>query len=216
MSAVALLDPQPGEKICDLCAAPGGKSALMKEQGGEAVQVIAFDLSSAKLARMDDNFKRLGLEIQTRAQDATELLKDLEHQAAGVLLDVPCSGLGLLGRKPDIRQNMDLQSMAELKGTQAAILSNGARYVKPGGFLIYSTCTLNRSENEDNVHDFLESHPDFRILTGPSLKLLAAQQKSGIDQLRVQDGLITVLPGQGLDGFFIAALQKTRRTRKEQ
>lgn len=195
-------------QVLDLCAAPGGKSALMKEQGGEAVQVIAFDLSSAKLARMDDNFKRLGLEIQTRAQDATEFLKDLEHQAAGVLLDVPCSGLGLLGRKPDIRQNMDLSAMAELQKIQAAILDNGSRYVKPEGYLIYSTCTLNPRENEDNVRNFLQSHPEFSIITQPWEKLMEAQTEAGIDSLRLKDGMMTVLPGHGLDGFFIAALQK--------
>lgn len=198
-------------QVLDLCAAPGGKSALMKELKGKDLAVTAFDLSTAKLQRMDENFRRLGLEIRTRAQDATAFLPELEEQADGVLLDVPCSGLGLLGRKPDIRQNMDLKGMEELAATQAAILDNGARYVKPGGFLIYSTCTLDRRENEDNVQRFLARHPDFKVLTGPAGKLLETQEKAGLDQLRVRDGLITVLPGQGLDGFFIAVLARARQ-----
>lgn len=196
-------------RVLDLCAAPGGKSALMKEQGGEAVTVTAFDLSSEKLSRMEENFNRLGLSIETRAEDATKFLPELEASAEGVLLDVPCSGLGLLGRKPDIRQNMDLKGMAELKTIQEAILNNGARYVQGGGHLIYSTCTLNRAENEENVLSFLRNHPEFCIVSQFGEGLLE-KQNIGKNHIRLKDGMITVLPGDGLDGFFVAVLKKDK------
>lgn len=194
--------------ILDLCAAPGGKSALMKEQGGDELDITAFDLSSAKLRRMKDNFDRLGLTIQRKVQDATVYFEELEHQAEGVLMDVPCSGLGLLGRKPDIRLNMDQRGMSELQKTQAAILENGSRYVKAGGYLIYSTCTLNPAENEDNVKGFLAGHPEFRILRQPWDRIKQAEKAAGMDSLRLKEGMMTILPGHGLDGFFIAVLQK--------
>ena len=198
----------PGGDLLDLCAAPGGKSAYLAEELGAAARITAFDLTETKLARMAENFQRLGLEITTRTGDAAVFLPEYDALADGILLDVPCSGLGLLGRKPDIRQNMDRAGMAELAGISARILANGSRYLKPGGYLVYSTCTLNRAENQTNVENFLSSHPEFQLFSEPLEALALAGRAQGLEGLRLEDGMLTVLPGQGLDGFFLAVLHR--------
>lgn len=191
----------------DLCAAPGGKSAFLKELLPE-LSVIAFDLTEQKLVRMKENFKRLDLKIETKVADATEFLPELETKADGILMDVPCSGLGLLGRKPDIRLHVDQTSMNELSEIQMKILNNGSRYLKSGGHLVYSTCTLNRTENQDVVQSFLKEHPDFSLVETHLNELVERSQDQGLDQLILSDGMLTVLPGKGLDGFFLAVLKK--------
>ena len=191
----------------DLCAAPGGKSAFLKELLPE-LSVIAFDLTEQKLVRMKENFKRLDLKIETKVADATEFLPELETKADGILMDVPCSGLGLLGRKPDIRLHVDQTSMNELSEIQMKILNNGSRYLKSGGHLVYSTCTLNRTENQDVVQSFLKEHPDFSLVETHLKELVERSQDQGLDQLILSDGMLTVLPGKGLDGFFLAVLKK--------
>ena len=194
--------------VLDLCASPGGKSAFMAEQGGADLKVTAFDLSEHKLIRMKENFKRLGLSIETVVADATKSLPSYVDKAAGILLDVPCSGLGLMGRKPDIRLNMDLKGMAELAKLQRAILNNGSTYLKRGGYLIYSTCTLNQAENQDNVLQFLKTHTEFSLMTESVEELVTLAADIGIHQLRLDQGMLTVLPGNGLDGFFLAVLKR--------
>lgn len=191
----------------DLCAAPGGKSAYLKEKQPD-LTVIAFDLTEQKLGRMKENFRRLDLAIETRAADAAEFLPELAGRADGILMDVPCSGLGLLGRKPDIRQHMDGKGMKELAGIQRRILENGSRYLKSGGSLVYSTCTLNQAENRQVVEDFLKGHPEYSLDETPLLELAAKAEAQGLDQLIVASGMLTVLPGRGLDGFFLAVLRK--------
>lgn len=195
--------------VLDLCASPGGKSAFMAEQSAPDFKVTAFDLSEHKLIRMRENFGRLGLSIETKAADAAKFLPEYEHSADGIILDVPCSGLGLIGRKPDIRLKMDLKAMAELTKLQAAILKNSARYLKTGGYLIYSTCTLNRAENQLNVLSFLKDHPEFSLLTEAVEALSTLAVSKGLDNLRLEQGMLTVLPGSGLDGFFVAVMKRS-------
>ncbi|NLB22222.1 MAG: 16S rRNA (cytosine(967)-C(5))-methyltransferase RsmB [Clostridium sp.] len=192
----------------DLCAAPGGKSAFLKEILPD-LSVIAFDLTEQKLLRMRENFKRLGLDIKTKVADATKFLPELEDQAEGILMDVPCSGLGLLGRKPDIRLHIDQKAMQELSEIQLKILNNGSRYLKSGAHLIYSTCTLNRGENQDVVQKFLKEQPDFSLDDTLLMDLVEQAHGKGLDQLVLEEGMLTVLPGQGLDGFFLAVIKKS-------
>lgn len=195
--------------VLDLCASPGGKSAFIAEQSSDNLKVTAFDLSEHKLLRMRENFTRLGLAIETKAADAARFLPEYEGTADGIILDVPCSGLGLIGRKPDIRLKMDLKGMGELAKIQATILENGSKYLKNGGYLIYSTCTLNRAENQNMVLNFLKSHPEFSLLSGPALELQAHAAGQGLNNLRLDQGMLTVLPGDGLDGFFLAVLKRS-------
>lgn len=199
MAVAHVVDPQPGDTVLDCCAAPGGKTmhmaALMENTG----EIIAGDIHEHKLDLMRQNAARLGVTIaKFTLQDATKLPTDYEGRFDRVLVDAPCSGLGILQRKPDMRWRKTEAVLTELPPLQAAILARAATTVKPGGILVYSTCTINSGENEDVVNDFLESHPEF-TLEDASEKLPFA----------VPGPMVTLLPYRdGTDGFFIARMRK--------
>ena len=196
---VKALDPQPGETVIDTCAAPGGKTlsaALdMKNEG----RIIAFDLHENKLSLIRRTAASLGisiLEVQTR--DARNPDPALIGRADRVLCDAPCSGLGVIGKKPDIKYK-SLDSIRALPEIQYGILCGAAQYVRPGGTLVYSTCTLNPDENEHIVTRFLMEHPDFRAV---DFDLGAAGGST--------DGMRTFYPHlDGCDGFFIAKMVRS-------
>ncbi|MDR1558482.1 MAG: 16S rRNA (cytosine(967)-C(5))-methyltransferase RsmB [Clostridiales bacterium] len=160
MRAVEALDPKPGCVVMDLCAAPGGKSFycayLMRNEG----RIYAWDIHPHKVSLIKSSARRLGLEnLTARAADARVFDERFAETADCVLIDAPCTGLGVAGRKPDIkysRTEADIQTLATL---QREILSAGWKYVKPGGRLVYSTCTLTREENEDNAAWFASRFP---------------------------------------------------------
>lgn len=161
MDAVFVLDPHGGENIIDMCAAPGGKTAhiaeLMKNRG----KITAFDLYTHKTELIKKNAKRLGIDIiDVLVRDAAVTDDSLIKTADRVLCDVPCTGLGIIGRKPEIKWNR-AESFDELYKIQAAVLRNGAAYLKDGGTLVYSTCTINKAENEIQTAGFLEENPCF-------------------------------------------------------
>ena len=194
---VRALDLRPGMTLLDLCAAPGGKSfgaAIEMENIGE---VFSFDLHESKLSLIEKGAERLGISIlRCAAGDARVFLPEFEERADRVLVDAPCSGLGVIAKKPDLRFKKP-EDIARLPEIQAAILNNAARYVRPGGRLVYSTCTVLRRENEDVVDGFLAAHPEFEeaALCLPALPP---------DRTRV-----TLLPQNfRTDGFFIAALKR--------
>ena len=160
---VRLLDAKPGEFIIDACACPGGKSmgaALSMENQG---RVLSMDLHGNKLPLITKSAKRLGINIiETKEHDGRKADPALYETADRVICDVPCSGLGVMGAKPEIRY----KEPAEFEGlykTQREILASAATYVKKNGCLVYSTCTLNKKENEEAVRDFLETHPGFAL-----------------------------------------------------
>lgn len=197
---VSVFDPQPGEHILDACACPGGKSfssaMLMRGEG----EIVSCDLHENKLRLVSRGAELLGLEnISVSAHDGTVFDASFEGAFDRVLCDVPCSGLGVLSKKPDIRHKQP-SDIERLPGIQYAILSNCARYVRPGGTLVYSTCTLNREENEDNVRRFLSEHADFSPVP-------ITVSRKGIVR---EDGMLTVFPDDfpGCDGFFMAKLIK--------
>lgn len=195
---VRLLDPQAGMTVLDLCSAPGSKAftaaVRMKNQG----QVFAYDLHAHKVALIKEGAGRLGIRNLTAGQaDATEYNGKMP-KAERVLCDVPCSGFGIIRRKPEIKYKSK-QSVAGLPEIQRSILKNASRYVKSGGKLVYATCTLNPAENEQVVTAFLTENPDFRIAPVP--EWLAG---------RVFDrgGMMTFLPQyMDSDGFFTAVLE---------
>ena len=161
MLVAHVVGPQPGEFIIDCCAAPGGKTthmaALMHDEG----RILAGDIYSHKLQRIEENAARLGIQsIETEEIDAREIGEQYEAMADRVLVDAPCSGLGVIRKKPDIRYK-DLQEFSALPEIQRAILENSARYVKRGGLLVYSTCTILPEENEQVTDDFLKAHDEF-------------------------------------------------------
>ena len=201
-----------GDQIIDLCAAPGGKSAHLAALTADQARILALDASAARLALVDELATRLGIQsIRTAQADATQRdwSQDLQGQADLVVADVPCSGLGLLGRKPEIRLTMTHDKIQALLPVQQQILDHAALLVKPGGHLLYSTCTINPQENIDQVTHFLSAQQGIfiaepltgllphRLLEFPDLKTSAAA------------GWIQLLPQRHqTDGFFIARLRR--------
>jgi len=160
MKAVETLDPQPGEVVMDLCAAPGGKSFycsyLMKNNG----TIHVWDIHPHKIDLINDSAKRLGAGIVvTKATDARLLKKEFISKADRVLIDAPCTGLGVVCRKPDIKYYRTKKDIHQLAILQREILNVGWQYVKPSGILVYSTCTLTHAENEKNTAWFLKNFP---------------------------------------------------------
>ncbi|MGA9115410.1 MAG: 16S rRNA (cytosine(967)-C(5))-methyltransferase RsmB [Bacteroidota bacterium] len=154
-----LLSPRPGERVLDLCAAPGGKTTHLAELLDGKGEVVALDRYEAKLNLIRASCERLGLKNVTfRVGDA---LVVEDEGAERVLLDAPCSGLGVLGKKPDMKWKRDYGDILKLAKIQADLLDRAAGVVKPGGVLVYSTCTTEPEENRDVVKHFLDTHPEF-------------------------------------------------------
>ena len=157
------LDPQQGETIMDVCAAPGGKTTAIAERMNNTGRIIASDIYRRKLDLIDKDARRLGiLNIETRSWDATRVDSSMVQKADRVLVYAPCSGLGVIRRKPEIKYKEYNDDMELLPKKQLAILSASSAYVKPGGVLLYSTCTINPRENEQVVDTFLRKNLSFR------------------------------------------------------
>ena len=157
-----VLQPQPGETILDMCSAPGGKAthmaALMQDKG----RVVACDIYPHKLKLIEENAARLQLSIiKTVLQDGTVFRADWKEKFDRVLVDAPCSGLGVLRRRAEARWAKTERGLEEFPPLQGKILENAAAYVKPGGALVYSTCTIEEEENTKQVADFLLHHTDW-------------------------------------------------------
>lgn len=196
-----LLDPQPNELIIDACAAPGGKATHIAELMGDQGTIWACDRTTSRLKKLNKTVERLGLKsIQTLAGDSRDL-PQFTNRCDRVLIDAPCSGLGTLHRNPDIRWRQTPDKIKELTQLQGELLAQAASWVKPQGFLVYSTCTLNIQENQNIIQTFLRTHPDWQIgdpaLT--SLQEFSLSPEKGIQILPHQ---------QKMDGFFMIKLQK--------
>ena len=191
--------PRADLKLLDCCAAPGGKSfaaAIAMEGLGT---ITSCDIHRHKVGLIENGARRLGFgNITARVQDASRNNPEWNEQMDVVIADVPCSGYGIIRKKPDIRYK-DPASMEELPQLQLAILGNQARYVKPGGVLLYSTCTLLRRENEDVVDAFLKENHEFYL---EPLSLPAPFPRN-------ESGMLTLVPGEyDTDGFFISRLRR--------
>ena len=186
-----IADVKPGNVVVDCCAAPGGKTFSMAQYLGNTGRITSCDMYKHKTKLISDTAERLGINnVTTVCCDARELPLKTD-KADVVLCDVPCSGFGVMGRKPEIRYKKTSE-LAEIPVIQKEILYSCCEMVKPGGTLVYSTCTLNKKENDNICDDFLISHPDFRIADDEYYRSLT-------------DRYITVFPSrEGGDGFFIA------------
>ena len=197
MSAAELLQAKPGERVLDLCAAPGGKSFAAAIDMHNKGSILSCDLHEKKLGLIQNGAKRLGIEIiSTKAQDAR---CEVNEKFDFIIADVPCSGYGVIRKKPDIRFKPENERLL-LPAIQSAILDNLSHALKPGGILIYSTCTVFTEENEDVVNKFLESHIDFEAVsyTLPNGKT-------------VESGMYTFWPHiDGTDGFFVCKLRRKK------
>ena len=197
-ACVEVLNPAPYARTVDCCAAPGGKTFYIAERMQNKGDLISCDIYEHKLEKIRQGAARLGLSIiQPRCADGRQEQHDLKDAADFVLCDVPCSGLGIIRKKPEIRFKTE-EELRGLPQIQAQILANCAGYVKPGGTLVYSTCTILQRENEDVVHAFLETHPNFACM--PFTHPVCGETK----------GMVTLLPHlHQTDGFFIAKLRRT-------
>jgi 16S rRNA (cytosine967-C5)-methyltransferase len=188
MLVARALDPQPGERVLDLCAAPGGKSthlaALMQNQG----EIVAIERNPRRAAELQRTAERLHTTcVRVELGDAA-VARDSEAPFDRVLVDPPCSGLGTLQARPDLRWRITAENVLELERIQAAILAAGAAVLRPGGLLVYSTCTISPTENERQILAFLDSHPDFAQAEPP---------------------LVTLPHRDHTAGFFIARLRRS-------
>ncbi len=197
--AILAANPSPAEKVLDACSAPGGKSfacALQMENQGE---IIACDIHENKLSRVSKGAAHLGINIiTTQLADATAPFEGFAEAFDLVIADVPCSGLGVIRKKPDIRFK-NVKELSSLPELQLRILNNVSAYVKTGGTLLYSTCTILKRENEEVISAFLNAHPEFSTETF-SLPALVGN---------VENGMVTLYPHiHNTDGFFICKLRK--------
>ena len=196
--AASLLAPKPGSRVLDACAAPGGKSFLLAELMENRGEIISCDIYEHKLKLIDDGAKRLDINIiKPKLQNAAEFLPEFENSFEYILADVPCSGLGIIRKKPDIRYK-DAEDISELPKLQLEILKNVSRYLKNGGCIVYSTCTILSRENADIIKAFLKENPDFyeeeAIVPIPCVK---------------EEYGVTLLPHiSGTDGFYMCKLRR--------
>lgn len=195
--------PKAGDFVVDLCAAPGGKSLHVADKLGKYGMVEARDLTEAKVAMIQENIQRLDLiNVHAVQADATIYDGELEEKADIVLADVPCSGMGVIGRKADIKYKLTSMQQEELVLLQRRILHNAASYVKPGGTLIYSTCTIGKKENQENIQWFTENYPYETDSLDPYLP-------EALRSLTTREGYLQLLPGiHHTDGFFLARLKR--------
>ncbi len=196
-----LLDPQPGEVVIDACAAPGGKTTHIAELMGDTGRVLAIDKTASRLKKLQQNLTRLELNsVKILTADSCGA-SELTGTADRVLLDAPCSGLGTLHRRADARWQKTPTNIQELAQLQVQLLANTATWVKPGGVLVYATCTVHPLENAGVVEPFLKTHPDWQVELPPSSSPLAG--------LVGDAGSIAVWPHrQQMDGFFMVKLRR--------
>jgi 16S rRNA (cytosine967-C5)-methyltransferase len=200
----SVLDPKPGERILDGCAGPGGKTTHMAQKMADRGEIYALDLNQGKLNRIEEGCRRLGIRIiktlKGNASTALPISKGLEFDR--VLADVPCSGFGTLRRNPDLKWRRGEEEIRRLSQLQSSILRNLSSYVRKGGTLVYSTCTVFHEENEDVIEKFLNEHPEFRLDR-------IAESLSERCDIYVRNGFLKTFPPRDeMDGFFVARLRK--------
>lgn len=213
MLAAILMNPVTGSRILDVCSAPGGKTCHIAEKMGDKGRILALDINESRLEMVEENQARLGLTcIDTALADATNLAEELADYKGyyhAVLADVPCSGLGLLLRKPDIRNTMTYDKMNDLVKIQATILDQASFFVCPGGTLLYSTCTINPHENDEQADAFLANHGDFEEYPFDDILPQKSALRTDGHISDAKRGRLKLLPDEdACDGFYIARFRR--------
>lgn len=193
---VEILDVKEGMTVADMCAAPGGKTTHIAEKMNNKGKIYAFDMYEHKINKINENAKRLGIDIiDAKVCDSSVNIKELNGVCDRVLVDAPCSGLGIIRRKPDIKYSRTSDDSIELSKISYAILDNAKNYLKSGGIMVFSTCTIEQIENDDVVNEFLKNNNNFK--------------KQVIRCNKDNDGSITLYPDtDNCDGFYMCKLLK--------
>ncbi len=189
-----MLSPKEGEIVLDACSAPGGKTTELAEIMKNTGKIIACDVYKHRIKLVEENAKRLGIKIiETYEQDATNLNEEFFQKFDKILIDVPCLGFGVMKRKPDIKWQRKKEDIEEIREVQFKILENCVKYLKVGGELVYSTCSILKKENEDIIDKWVE-----KVNVEPSQKNM---------KYEIQDKQ-KILPDKNTDGFFICKIKR--------
>ncbi len=203
-----LVEPRRGEMVVDFCAGAGGKTLQMGAQMNSSGRLYAFDVSDRRLAKLTPRLKRSGLSNvfpQRIANENDAKVKRLRGKIDRVLVDAPCTGLGTLRRNPDLKMRQNVEGLKELNDKQRSILAAAAALVKPGGRLVYGTCSLLAEENEDIVAEFMKANPDFHLVSASAiLERQGVKLKDGGEFLRLYPHI------HETDGFFAAVLERDK------
>ena len=197
-----VLNPKEGEYILDCCSAPGGKTTYIAELMNNKGNIVAWDLYKYRLDKVQENSKRLGINIiKTEENDATVLKEEYIEKFDKILIDAPCLGLGVIKRKPDIKWQRKFEDIEEISKIQEKILNMCSKYLKKGGTLVYSTCSIIQSENNNIIQKFIKNN---------NLKLeeISNLNVEKIQNMITQKGILKIYPSKNMDGFYIAKLTK--------
>lgn len=201
MLTVNVLDVKRDNEVLDACAAPGGKTFYIAQKTKN--NVVSCDIHEHRVELINKGLERLGLtNVETVCRDMTEYVEEYSNRFDRVLIDAPCSGYGMINSKPDIKNNAVEGESIQLSEIQLSIMNNCADYVKAGGVLVYSTCTVSKAENEANVKRFINDHPEFELID-------ASSYIPEVLNYIVEDGMVLLLPSRhNADAFFISAMRK--------
>lgn len=194
-----VLSPNENDVVFDMCAAPGGKTTYLAQMMKNKGSIYAFDIHPHKIKLIENTATRLGVtNVSVQVKDSSVLDESLIGKADKILLDAPCSGLGIIRRKPEIKFDKTPEDITAIVSLQETMLETASKYLKCGGRLVYSTCTINEEENQNQIKNFLQSHKNFSL------------QSIYTNNVKSDSGLIQLLPSvHGCDGFFVANLVKT-------
>lgn len=202
-----VLCPKEKETILDACAAPGGKTTYIAELMQDNGKIIAWDIHKHRVELINENAKRLGIKsIKAETNDATVFIKEYENKFDKILLDVPCLGIGVIKRKPDIKWQKDENNIKEILKLQFNILENVSKYLKPGGEIVYSTCSILKEENEIQIDKFIKIHPEFMQVSKEEIEKQINNKKW--NKCFTKNGYLKIDPDNKHDGFFIGKLRK--------
>lgn len=198
-----ILDPKKGESILDACSSPGGKTTYIAQLVENEGQIIAFDIHEHRTRLVEQNAKRLGVNIiETKVQDASKFEEKYVNKFDKILLDVPCLGMGVLKRKPDIKWQKKKEDVKEISEIQYKILENCTKYLKPKGELVYSTCSILKEENENLIKRFLQKNKEFK------LEKIENIEEEFFKKYLKNEQFLQVYQNKKTDGFFICKLLK--------
>ncbi len=209
-----VLEPKEQEILLDACSSPGGKTTYLAEMMENKGEIFAFDVYEHRTKLVEENSKRLGINIiKTKVNDASCYNEDYKNKFDKILLDVPCLGIGVLKRKPDIKWQKKKEDIEEISKLQLDILDTCSKYLKPGGEIVYSTCSVFRKENRDIIEKFLEKNSNFKL---DNLYNILNEKIYNKDKFFIQfvdkenNGYLEVFQNEKTDGFFICKLKNIK------